>query len=215
MQFEHYLEQMLVWISEQDAWVMWLFFFFSNLTENLFPPWPGDSITVFGGFLVAQEVHQHSEFGWLSLVTSTFAGNILGGYIMYALGERAIVWMQNHNFPFKSQLYDEEGLQKTIHWFSRNSIVVILVSRFSAGIRFFVSIVAGMTKVRFTTFLICFSIAVILWCALLIGGGYFLGKNWQYILSILNLYSRIVTIFIVSVFVLLILYYHKKKKKSF
>ncbi len=134
MQFEYYLEQLLLWISSQDAWIIWFFFFFSNMTENIFPPWPGDSVTVFGGFFVAQDVHQHSGFGWVGLVSSTMGGNLIGGYIMYVLGERIILWIQNHSFPFKTQLYDEKGLQKTINWFSRNSVLVILFSRFSAGL---------------------------------------------------------------------------------
>ncbi|MCB1192587.1 MAG: DedA family protein [Leptospiraceae bacterium] len=213
MQFEHYLEQLLSWISTQETWIVWFFFFFSNMTENIFPPWPGDSVTVFGGFLVAQDVHQHSDFGWVGLLSSTMAGNLVGGYIMYILGEKIILWMQNHTFPLKAQLYDEEGLQKTISWFSRNSVLVILFSRFSAGIRFFVSIVAGMTNVPILTFLSCFTIAVVLWCGLLISGGYFLGKNWQYILSLLSIYSKVISIFIFSILAILIFHYQRKKKR--
>jgi len=54
MEWQILLENFLLWIVEQNILLIWLFFFFSNFLENVFPPWPGDTVTVFGGFLVAK-----------------------------------------------------------------------------------------------------------------------------------------------------------------
>ncbi len=202
------ITETLKWISKQNPILVWLFFFLSNLTENVFPPWPGDTVTVVGGFLIAQE----ESVGWFMLITSTFTGNLFGGYLMYRFGKTAIFWMKSNNFPFKKSIYDEAQLQKTFEWFSKYSTLVVVLSRFSAGIRFFVSIVAGMSKMPLLSFLFFFSIAITIWCGLLIGGGFYLGKNWELILHALKIYNRFVMAFVGLVLGILI--FAKFKKKS-
>ncbi len=204
------VSETLHWISEQNPILVWGFFFLSNVTENVFPPWPGDTVTVIGGFLVAQG----KSLGWISLVSSTFAGNLFGGYVMYRFGKIALDWMKVNHFPFKKSIYDETQLQKTFDWFSKYKISVVVLSRFSAGIRFFVSIVAGMSKMPLYSFLFFFSIAIFIWCGLLIGGGFFLGKKWDLILNILKIYNRLVMSFIALAIGLVLYSKFKKKRKT-
>ncbi|MBE7411060.1 MAG: DedA family protein [Leptospiraceae bacterium] len=199
--------KVLHWISEQNSILIWMFFFISNLTENIFPPWPGDTVTVIGGFLVAQK----RNIGWGLILSSTFFGNLFGGFLMYKFGKTAIHWMHSNNFPFKKSIYNETNLQKTFDWFSNNNVWVIVLSRFSAGIRFFVSIVAGMSKMPISHFLFYFSIAIAIWCGLLIGGGFYLGKNWELILKILTIYNRVVMVAIGLIFFIIVFVKFQKK----
>lgn len=207
---EDYIKIVLEWIGEKDFFSLWFFFFFSNFAENIFPPWPGDTVTAFGGFFIAGNVH--SSFGWTALVTSTLLGNLAGGFFMFIFGKKMIHWIQNHEFRFKKYIYSEEEWKKTLSWFEKYSAFVILFSRFSAGIRFFVSIVAGMVSVKWYEFLVYFSIAVFLWCGLLIGGGYYLGKNWENVIEILGLYNRIVIVVIVLVLSVFLLYKRSRRE---
>ena len=186
-----YIQILLNWISLQNFFLIWMFFAVSNFLENVFPPWPGDMITVFGGFLTAQ-----GSFGFIPLVTSTIFGNLAGGIIMYVFGSRVIHFIREHHFPLKSTFYSEEGLEETFQWFNRNSVVVVLLSRFSAGVRFFVSIVAGMTGMKLPSFLFYFTIAILVWSGMLISGGYYLGKNWDKVLEVLSVYNRVVGVII-------------------
>ncbi|MBW0434878.1 DedA family protein [Leptospira yasudae] len=209
MTFQETLIQILNRFSETDPIFLWLFFAFSNFAENVFPPWPGDTITVFGGFLVARNLN---SFGWPALVTSTFAGNLFGAWIMYRFGQMFLHWVRKKNFPFKDSLYDEESIEKTFAWFRRNSILVVLFSRFSAGIRFFVSIVAGMVKMNPILFFGVFSIAVSLWCGILIFSGFYLGSHWEDVLGFLEIYNRIiVTILAIAA---LVFFWHKKRQRT-
>ncbi|PJZ30868.1 DedA family protein [Leptospira kmetyi] len=207
MTFQETLIQILNRLSETDPIFLWLFFAFSNFAENVFPPWPGDTITVFGGFLVARNLH---SFGWVELVTSTLAGNLFGAWIMYRFGEVFLQWIQKKQFPFKDSLYDEESIDKTLSWFQRNSIVVVLFSRFSAGIRFFVSIVAGMVKMNPILFFGVFTGAVILWCGILIGSGFYLGSHWEDVLGFLEIYNRIIVTLIALIAILF--FWHRRQK---
>ncbi|MCE9498921.1 MAG: VTT domain-containing protein, partial [Leptospira sp.] len=130
--------------------------------------------------------------------------------IMFQFGGFLLKWVETHEFPFKKQLFPEDDLQSTLNWFSKRKILVIIFSRFSAGIRFFVSIVAGMTGIPLWQFISYFTIAVILWCGLLIGGGFYLGKNWEMILEVMSIYNRIIFGILVGIG-LLILYFRMKK----
>lgn len=209
-----YLDRILEWVSLQNKALVWLFFFFSNLLENVFPPWPGDTITVFGGFFVAQtEDGNPSGFGMPGLWSSTVLGNLAGALVIYRFGHRFLSFVRHRNFPFKDELYSEEKIESTLSWFRRNSILVVLASRFSAGIRFFVSIVAGMVHMNPFVFSGLFTIAVVVWCGLLIFGGYSLGQNWELIMDYLAIYNRVVMIVILTG-ILAYFFYQKSKKKK-
>lgn len=205
---EEYIKELLNRASELSPLFLWFFIFFSNILENVFPPWPGDTVNVFGGFLVAN----NSGLTWFSLITSTYLGNIFGGLVMYKFGERFLNFLRQKKLPFTKELLEEESFNKTLSWFQRNSNVVILLSRFSAGIRFFVSIVAGITRVPVYRFIVLFSIAVFLWCSLLIGGGYITGKNWESILQILSVYNKVIMGLLVVVLLLIFRNYLLKKQ---
>ncbi|AXR65242.1 DedA family protein [Leptospira mayottensis] len=207
MTFQETLIQILNRFSETNPIFLWFFFAFSNFVENVFPPWPGDTITVFGGFLVARNL---DSFGWLELITSTLAGNLLGAWVMYRFGQIFLHWVKEKEFPFKNSLYDEKSIEKTLSWFQKNSVLVVLFSRFSAGIRFFVSIVAGIVKMNSILFFGCFGVAVILWCGSLIVSGFYLGSHWEYVLGFLEIYNRIVIALIVLIAILF--YWHRKRK---
>ncbi|PJZ65200.1 hypothetical protein CH371_14890 [Leptospira wolffii] len=207
--FDSYFQNLLDWVAGLPSFLVWIFFAFSNLTENVFPPWPGDTVTAFGGFLLAR-----GGIGFWELATSTLFGNLAGAWIMYSFGHKLLEWLKNKDFPFKSELYNEDSIQKTLDWFSRNSVLVIIFSRFSAGIRFFVSIVAGMVDIHPGLFFSYFSIAVFLWCGILIYGGFYLGSHWEKLLEFLSLYNQIFLTVFVVVTVSFVLYKKFRKKKE-
>ncbi|TGL07657.1 DedA family protein [Leptospira levettii] len=184
-------------ILELPPLFLWGFFCFSNFLENIFPPWPGDTITVFSGFISSTP---NSPVSFSSVVIATFLGNLFGGLVMYYFGESFLKFLKRTRIPFLSNLYHEESLHKTLVWFRKYENVVVLLSRFSAGIRFFVSIVAGMSKMNIIKFVILYSVAVSLWCGLLLFGGSFLGSNWNQIIVILSFYNRTILAILLVIF---------------
>ncbi|TGM54142.1 DedA family protein [Leptospira biflexa] len=189
--------------------VLWIFFCFSNFLENIFPPWPGDTITVFSGFISST---QSAPISFFSVVLATFFGNLLGALVMYYFGERFLLFLKRTKIPFLSDLYHEENLRKTLVWFRKYEIVVVLVSRFSAGIRFFVSIVAGMSKMNIIKFVVLYSLAISIWCGMLLFGGSFLGTNWNQIIVILSYYNQ--TIGVILFLLILYFFYQMLKKRN-
>lgn len=206
LQFDAFLTRIL----ELPPLVLWAFFCFSNFLENVFPPWPGDTVTVFSGFLASSA---GSPLSFVSVVMATFLGNLLGALVMYFFGERILYFLKRSRFPFLSALYQEENLRKTLIWFRRHEIVVVLLSRFSAGIRFFVSIVAGMSKMNIIKFVSLYTIAISLWCGILLFGGSVLGTNWNQIVVMLSYYNQTIGFILICLF-LYFLYQIKKKRNT-
>jgi len=186
-----------------------IFIFASAFMENVFPPYPGDSVIVFSGYLLASE-----KIGLVSLITAVMAGNLISAIIMYYFGVELISFVRKKiKMKFIQEILDLKHLTRTHDWFNKYGIMAVIFSRFSAGIRFFISIVAGMVKMNLILFISAFSIATAIWNMLLLYGGYTLGQNWEQLLGYIRLYSGLIAVIFVLVGLLYLLK-SKFKRKS-
>lgn len=200
------VEQFLKHIP-QNAW--WFFVFFSAFMENIFPPYPGDSVIVLGGYLWGA-----GKMSFWSLATSVYAGNLAGAGVMYYFGEHVLDFFRKRfRNKWTQEVLDPESLKKTESWFKKWGVIAVIFSRFSAGIRFFVAIVAGMFRMNIFVFMLCFSIATFLWNSLLIYGGYVLGENWRKVIDYMQLYNTVI-IGVIGIAVIIWLLYRRKKKQQ-
>ena len=194
-------------------WGLYIFFFFSSIIENIFPPWPGDTLTVFGGFLIAK---REGSFA-ISLLSLTL-GNILAATFMYFMGSKVIYFFhychQKIKFTFIKNmikpLIDKANIKKAKHWFSKWSTLLVLFSRFSAGIRFFISIIAGMTTMSYFYFFLLFTIGVLIWNILLLWAAWFLEGNWAIALDYIKIYNT----FIIFCIAILVSFYFLFKRRN-
>jgi len=172
----------------------WLFLMASVFIENIFPPYPGDSVVVFAGYIAATG---HLSFPVLAI--AVVFGNLVSALIMYYFGLEIMDFMLKHLKSEKlKQVFSRETLAKTHSWFERFGFWAVIFSRFSAGIRFFIAIIAGMVNMPVVLFMFSFLIATIVWNSLLVYGGYILGKNWDQLMGYIQLYSGIVALVIVT-----------------
>ena len=205
----------LEWLKDFSNTGLYVFLFFSAFLENLFPPWPGDTFIILSGFLAAQ-----SKGNIYLCFLSSWLGSLGGAALMYYAGEALLTFFRNlHDkssrfflHRFLKPLFDTEKIEKVKYYFQRWGVFLVLFSRFSAGLRFFISIVAGISKMNFPLFLLCFSLGAMLWNALLLLGGWQLKENWNEILTWLQLYNTL----IISILLVLLLVYliHKRKKRK-
>lgn len=205
------LPDLFALVISLPKWALLLFFCLSNFLENIFPPWPGDSFTVFSGFLLSQG---KANFSFYELALATLFGNWVGALLMFFFGKHMIHFLRETPISWIRNLYQEDSFQKTMDWFRRYSGFLILFSRFSAGIRFFVAIVAGMSKMNVIRFLFYYSIAVTIWCGLLIFGGFQLGKNWDQVLIKLSIYNKFVSVFIFLLVLATSYFYFKRRNEA-
>ena len=196
------------WLDQMPPEFYWAFIFFSSFVENIFPPYPGDTVTVLGGYLAGIR-----KISLIALAASVFLGSLSGAVVMYFFGQRVVVWLANKlKIKAMSGILEGKNFRKAQRWFEKYGFVAVLASRFSAGVRFFVSIVAGMTQMRLVSFVIAFSLATIIWNTILIFVGHALGENWSQIFKYLEFYNG----FIIAIVIVLLgfVIYKKQKKKT-
>lgn len=171
--------------------------------ESMVAPVPSEAVMPFAGFLWFDG---QMTFFWI-IVASTI-GSIAGSLISYYIGAYL-------GKPFvrkfgKYLLLNEHHLEITEGFFSKYGEKTIFISRFIPVVRHFISIPAGVGRMRMSKFIIYTTIGAGLWNAFLAYVGYILGSNWEKIRT----YSEILDIIIVIAIVVALIYFVKKRKKQ-
>jgi membrane protein DedA with SNARE-associated domain len=107
-----------------------------------------------------------------------------------------------------------ESIRKVEEWFGRYGYWVVVVNRFLTGTRAVVSFFAGMSRLRLGLTTVLCAVSALLWNAILISGGYYLGRNWERIGFYLTTYSQIVTTIVVTVVVVVVVRYLMKRNEK-
>lgn len=189
-----------------DPLVICLIIFAVAFIENIFPPAPSDVVVVFGGSLVGVGIIGYPE----SLLFAT-AGSTLGFVAMYKIGD----WFGVHIVERrKISFLPIESIKKAEAWFQKFGYWVIVANRFLAGTRAVVSFFAGMSELGLGKTTVLSFLSALLWNAILLTAGYYLGQNWEQIGYYMVGYSRFVTALVIATSLLLLAWYFLKKRKK-
>jgi membrane protein DedA with SNARE-associated domain len=215
------INNLISYLNEVSGVLLYLFFIISTLVENIFPPWPSDTLIVFSGFLASKGIVTIQG----AFITS-WLGNVLGGLIMYYFGARILKKTRR----IQQKTHVPKGiLEKIFHFASHESLVearrlfekygvgFVLISRFFPGIRFFVSILAGIYAMNPIQYIISFAAGSFIWGILLVYAGYILGTQWENALQWLKYYNTFATFILVFLIAVFVLFLKKKEliKKYF
>lgn len=192
------MESLLQAIEQADPLWAYILLFLSAFLENIFPPIPGDTVTVFGAYLVGREV-----LNFWGVYISTTAGSVLGFMGIYGLA----FWLEGKVIEkYQPKWISRTRIDKVEKWFQVYGYWIILFNRFLSGVRSIISLVAGLSKLQTIRVFILALISCGLWNAGLIYLGRIIGKNWQVILEFLKVYNRIVIILILGIIFLYLIY---------
>lgn len=159
-----------------------LVLFASSAIEYVFPPFPGDTVTILGAVLITA----HHWSGPLVLALTT-AGSLLGAWIDYQLGALARRKLRGAQPETQSAT-----LAKILEKFSRYGELYIVINRFLPGIRAAFFYAAGLTGMRLGRVLFFAGISALVWNLLLIALGAGLGANLEDLLSLAQRYTLVV-----------------------
>ncbi|HSI20386.1 MAG TPA: VTT domain-containing protein [Verrucomicrobiae bacterium] len=129
---------------------------------------PGDSLLITLGFLASQELFNLP----LLLITMTIAA-ITGDSVGYAFGRR--VGPNLFNKP-DSKFFKKSNLQRAHNFYTKYGARTIVLARFVPFARTFAPILAGMSNMRYRTFLTYNIVGGVGWVFSVTLLGYFLGK---------------------------------------
>lgn len=140
--------------------------------ESACIPIPSEIIMPFSGFLVAT-----GKFSlWLVILWGTI-GNLIGSIIAYGVGfygGRPLIVKYG-----KYVLLKQEELDKAEKFFNKYGNLSVFFSRLLPVIRTFISLPAGIARMRFGKFCFYTFIGSLFWSIILSCIGLFLGKNWE------------------------------------
>ena len=197
------LEQTTALLNGLPNETIYLLIFIVSIMEYLFPPTPGDTAMVFGAYLAGT-----GKLDLFSLYIITTLGSISGFLILFFVGKyygRDFFLKRNYRF------FPRATIVKTEKWFHRYGVALIVFNRFFSGARAAVSLIAGISDMKLPLTVSTALFGCLIWNTLLLSGGYYMGKNWQTVVTIVTRYNQFV---ITSLMVLLLLYLWRNRKKK-
>ncbi|HEY9473782.1 MAG TPA: VTT domain-containing protein [Mycobacteriales bacterium] len=131
---------------------------------------PGDSLLFTAGLLVSQQVFDIPLWALLVLVpAAAVAGNLVGYWIGLRAGPRIF------DKP-ESRLFRREYVERSTAFFERYGPFTILLARFVPIVRTFATVMAGASRMRFSTYAVYSLVGGVLWGAGVTTLGFYLGQ---------------------------------------
>ncbi|MCX5902805.1 MAG: DedA family protein [Proteobacteria bacterium] len=187
-------DSFLQFIKGIDGAYLYPALFISAVLENLIPPIPGDTVTLFGAYLVGI-----GQLSFSGVFAATALGNFVGFMLLFFLGRfLEKEFFLNRNFRY----FPKENLLKAERWFQKFGYMIILFNRFLSGARSVISIFAGISELKTGKVAIYCLFSCLLWNGMLIYAGYKAGKNWETLTALLKQYNTAVLVLIAAALVI-------------
>lgn len=136
---------------------------------------PGDSLLFTAGFLASgpSSVSESLHLPLLPLLAGLFIAAVAGDQLGYLIGHR--VGPALFKRP-DSRLFKQENVDKAQGFFDRYGAKTIVLARFVPVVRAFAPVVAGVSRMRYRTYLTYDLVGGFLWAIGVTLLGYFLGQ---------------------------------------
>lgn len=177
------LQALADWMTTLPPLWVYVFVFVVAYGENVVPPIPGDMAIVFGGSLVAL-----GTVAFVPTLLLSVAGGTLGFLTMFAMGR----WLgEAVHDPARLRWIPRGPVRSVDIWFARYGLAVVAVNRFLTGARSVIALVAGASGMPLVPTALAAALSALVWSALLVGGGFVVGAEWDRMLGLLNVYGRV------------------------
>jgi membrane-associated protein len=164
---------------------------------------PGDSLLFTAGLLAATALLNI----WILIVLVPVAA-IVGSAVGYAFGS----WIGPRLFTkHDSFFFDKKHIERAEQFYEKYGPRAIILARFVPVVRTFVPIVAGVGRMRYTTFFTYNSIGAVLWGSGVTLLGYFLGRTFP---AVQNYLTPIIILIVILSFIPLVREWWMQRKKT-
>lgn len=197
------LTSIIDWVvALPPGWVYALVLFVSYV-ENVVPPIPGDMLVVFGGYMAGAGLVDP----YVVVLLATLGG--LGGFMtMYALGARIGHAIMD---PARFRWLPKGRIESVRRHLKRWGFGLVAANRFLSGLRSVISLTVGMAHMSVGPTALWSGLSALVWTALLVAGGYFLGENWTEVSDILQTYGWVLSGLVVAFIMFQIIRYRRQR----
>jgi membrane protein DedA with SNARE-associated domain len=184
-------------VGAQNNILGWGVLGLSALIEYVFPPFPGDTITLFGAFLITAR-----GWSWVAVMLAVLVGSGGGAMLDFWLGR---VLKRRELASATKPGKTRERIDRLVERFKKHGEVFIVLNRFLPGVRAVFFVAAGMAGMRPGWVLLWALVSAALWNALIIAIGSSVGANFDDMRRFMSTYSRYVWIALAVIVALLVL----------
>lgn len=175
--------------------------------ESMIVPIPSEAVMPFAGFLISS-----GSFTFPGVVIASTIGSIIGSLISYAMGFYGGNKLVKRFGKYL--LLNEEHLIATEKFFQKYGGKTVFIGRFIPIVRHFISIPAGIARMKLPLFLLATVIGAGMWNSFLTYIGFVLKNNWE----VVHHYGKIIDIFIIILIIAAIVWviykYFKKHQTT-
>jgi membrane protein DedA with SNARE-associated domain len=164
--------------------------FIMMFLESTFFPFPSEVAMIPAGYLASQG-SMNLYLVILIGVSGSLAGALFNYYLAKHYGRRVVIRFGRYFF------FDEAKLEKMERFFYKHGSFSTLTSRLIPGIRQFISLPAGLSKMPISAFVIYTTIGAGIWVIILALLGYLIGQNQELINEYLHQIISITLIIII------------------
>jgi membrane protein DedA with SNARE-associated domain len=150
--------------------------------ENVFPPVPADTVVAFGSFLAAR-----GQGTALGVFLTTWAGNVGGAMLIYALGRRYGAE------PLERRLLGERAAEAEARLralYGKYGLMALFLSRFLPGVRAIVPPLAGALRVPAIRAGMAMGAASAVWYGAISYLAFRIGADWDRLSGTVTRYGR-------------------------
>ncbi|QOV40913.1 DedA family protein [Streptomyces ferrugineus] len=159
--------------------------------ENLFPPLPSEVILPLTGFAAGQ--------GVLTLTSALFwttLGSVAGAVVLYWIG-MLFGRARMHAIWAKLPLVKTSDLERTEAWFTKHGTKAVFLGRMVPIFRSLISVPAGVERMPLALFIMLTTLGSLIWNAVLVMAGYWLGDQWEAVEAYVGILSKAVLVLVV------------------
>lgn len=170
--------------------------------ESSFIPFPSEVVMIPAGYLAHK-----GELNLLLCILSGIFGSVLGALINYY-----ICFFWGKKFVLKFGKYfgiNEKKFSKFEEFFLKYGEISTFICRLLPGIRQYISMPAGLSKMKLLNFVFFTALGSAIWVSILTFLGYFIGENEELIKTYL---SQILVFIIIFCFIFVFIYVKIKIK---
>ncbi len=156
----------------------------SAMIEYVFPPFPGDTITLFGAVLITAY-----EWSFTAVFSAVLAGSVAGAMLAFYGGR----YLARRGRP-RPDSKRGKAIARLVAKFHRRGPAYLVLNRFLPGLRALFFVAAGMAQMRALSVAVYAAISAALWNLGLIGIGALLGANLETLKRWVARYTMVVWI---------------------
>lgn len=164
--------------------------------ENIFPPIPSEVVLTLGGFLATK-----TSLTLIGVILASTLGSIIGAIILFSISRNLTLARLEKLLDtklFKLLGFKKDDAQKAINWFDKYGVGAIFYGRCIPVVRSLVSIPAGIAHVGWAKFLTLTTLGSLIWNTVLVGLGFYTGKNWHVVVKIFDDYTLVIIVVILT-----------------